>query len=156
MAAFWQHFHESDSETQNFLSQMIERKRKQRLDNLYWYSKNCIQGYEDDPGMHAGGKEDLYEFQAYTKERVADLEIDIKNLQAVQNEVDGPTSTAIQLVISTIEKRRDLFADLLPKFQEHIDQEHTEYIYANGERFESMDEFLEYNQLQMYLDEYYD
>ena len=28
--------------------------------------------------MHAGGKEDLYEFQAYTKERVEDLEKDIK------------------------------------------------------------------------------
>ena len=45
-----------------------------------------------------------------------------KNLQIVKNEADGRTATAIQLVISTIEKRRDLFADLLPKFQEHIDQ----------------------------------
>ena len=28
--------------------------------------------------MHAGGKEDLYDYQAYTKEKVADLEKDIK------------------------------------------------------------------------------
>ena len=46
--------------------------------DLYFKIQNCIQGYEDEPGMHAGGKEDLYEFQAYTKERVADLERDIK------------------------------------------------------------------------------
>ena len=30
------------------------------------------------PEMHAGGKEDLYEYQAYTKERVTSIEEDIK------------------------------------------------------------------------------
>ena len=30
------------------------------------------------PEMHAGDKADLYEFQAYTKERVSDLDNDIK------------------------------------------------------------------------------
>ena len=103
------------------------------------------------PEMHSGRKEDLHEYNNYTKQRVADLESDIKerfritrdsitspfsrlwiitydyeklhkNLQAVQNDADGLTSTCIQLIINRIEKRRDLFAELLPKFKEHIDK----------------------------------
>ena len=46
-----------------------------------------------------------------------------KNLKAVQNGTDGITSTAIQLVINRVQKRRDLFAELLPKFQEYIEME---------------------------------
>ena len=65
-------------------------------DNLYWWSKvivfflysehkvifiklkiqSCIQDYETMP--YAGSGEDLLDFQKLTKERVADLEKDIK------------------------------------------------------------------------------
>jgi len=128
-------------------------------DNLYWWSKSCIQDYETMP--YAGSGEDLLDFQKLTKERVADLEKDIKNLQFVQNEADGLTSTAIQLVISTIEKRRDLFAELLPKFQEQIDKGHIGNIYPyealDGTRFHSLDDFIEYDPFEMYDEyEYYD
>lgn len=40
--------------------------------------QECFRGYDDCPEMHSGSKDDLYEYQAYTKERVADLESDIK------------------------------------------------------------------------------
>ena len=52
-----------------------------------------------------------------------------KNLQAVQKDADGITSTGIQLIINRIEKRRDLFAELLPKFKEHIDKVSTHLIF---------------------------
>merc|ERR1711917_58591 len=141
-----------------FFSQMVEETRKRRLDNLYWYSQNCIQAYVDMPEiMNQGSKADLYEFQSYCKERVQDLGNDIKNLQVVQNEADELTTKCIQLITNRIEKRRDLFADLLPKFKEHIDKgTQKDYIYGYGQRFESWDEFEEENQLQVYLDDYSD
>ena len=106
MSAFWEHYHQSDPATQNFLSQMVEETRKRRLDNLYWYSKvvyftfsvlnnvfkNCIQAYEDMPEMHSGKKEDLHEYNNYTKQRVADLESDIKERFRITRDKSKPLS----------------------------------------------------------------
>jgi len=128
------------------------------LENLYWWSKSTIERYAE--GRYVGDGDDLKEFQAWTKERVADLEKDIKNLKIVQNEADSLTSPAIQLVISRIEKRRDLFAELLPKFQEQIDKADsrvdTGYISLDGRLFQSLDDFVDYYPFRMHLGEDYD
>ena len=55
-----------------------------------------------------------------------------KNLQVVQNEADELTTKCIQLITNRIEKRRDLFADLLPKFKEHIDKGTQVSIHINA------------------------